>query len=197
MKVLVAEDDRVSRELLVGILVKAGYTVVEATDGMQALRALEEPGAPRLAVIDWLMPELDGVELCTRVRRKSRNGYVFLILLTSKSGRNDVVRGLEAGADDYLTKPYDPQELLSRLRAGVRILELESALEAKVLELKDALAHVKQLQGLLPVCMFCKRIRDEADIWHQLESYLMTHADIMVSHALCQECKEKHYAGTC
>jgi sigma-B regulation protein RsbU (phosphoserine phosphatase) len=140
-----------------------------------------------------MMPELDGVDVCRQIRDRKDKPYVYIILLTARGQKKDVVTGLEAGADDYLVKPFDPQELSSRITVGERILKLEAALDGKVHELKAALSHVKQLQGLLPICMHCKKIRDDGDTWHRVESYIEEHSDAMFTHSLCEECMTKHY----
>lgn len=193
MKLLIADDDPVSLRLLRGTLTRAGHEVIEAPDGRRAWEILEGDEAPRLAVIDWMMPGMDGLEICRSLRKRGGSGYVYVILLTTRSYREDVVAGLEAGADDYLIKPCNPQELRWRVHAGERVLNLEQTLAERLRELSDALAHVKRLQGLLPICMYCKRIRDEADIWHRLETYLEEHSEVMFSHSLCKECMEKHF----
>jgi diguanylate cyclase (GGDEF)-like protein len=129
MKILVAEDDRVSRLLMQRTLTKFGYEVVLAEDGRQAAEILSQSDAPRLALIDWMMPELDGLSLCREVRGQHRDTpYVYIILLTSKQSSEDVVAGLEAGADDYLTKPCQMAELRARLHTGHRIISLEDRL---------------------------------------------------------------------
>jgi CheY-like chemotaxis protein len=193
MKVLIAEDDKVSRRLLQATLGRLGYDVMTTENGAQAWEALQQADAPRLAILDWMMPELDGVDVCRNVRQRDDVPYVYIILLTARGQKKDVVTGLEAGADDYLVKPFDPQELSSRITVGKRILELEAALDGKVHELKAALSHVKQLQGLLPICMHCKKIRDDGDTWHRVESYIEEHSDAMFTHSLCEECMAKHY----
>ena len=193
MKVLIAEDDQVSRRLLQATLGRLGYEVVCTENGAQAWEALQLDDAPRLAILDWMMPELDGVDVCRKVRERDDVPYVYIILLTARGQKKDVVTGLEAGADDYLIKPFDPQELRSRITVGERILKLEAALEGKVGELEQALRHVKQLQGLLPICMHCKKIRDDGDTWHRMESYIEEHSDAMFTHSLCEECREEHY----
>ena len=193
MKVLIAEDDKVSRRLLQATLGRLGYEVVTTEDGTQAWQALQQADAPRLAILDWMMPGLDGVDVCRNVRQRDDVPYIYIILLTARGQKKDVVTGLEAGADDYLVKPFDPQELSSRITVGKRILELEAALEAKVGELKAARSHVKQLQGLLPICMHCKKIRDDRDTWHRVESYIEEHSAAMFTHSLCEECMAKHY----
>src|SRR5262245_52790006 len=114
MKVLIAEDELVSRRLLESTLRRWGYEAVVACDGNQALQVLLSPEAPKLAVLDWLMPGLDGTQLCQRVRQSKPEPYTYIILLTGKTSQDDVIRGLEAGADDYVTKPFDPSELRVR-----------------------------------------------------------------------------------
>ncbi len=192
MKILIAEDDPVSRRLLEATLVGSGYDVASVSDGTRAWDLAQHEKGVRLAVLDWMMPGLDGIEVCRRLRQGSGD-YVYVILLTAKDRKEDVVVGLEAGADDYITKPFDPQELHSRIRAGERIVRLKLGLEQKVRELEEALAHVKRLQGLLPICMHCKKIRDDKDTWHRLETYIQEHSQAMFTHSLCQECLERHY----
>jgi len=128
LRVLVAEDDRVSRAILKLNLEKWGYEVVVCTDGLQAWSELQKPDAPRMAILDWMMPGMDGIQVCRAVREQSAQPYVYVLLLTAKSLKEDLLAGLNAGADDYLTKPMDPQELELRLRAGRRILDLQSEL---------------------------------------------------------------------
>src|SRR5271165_2966184 len=128
MKILVAEDDLLSRMMLEKSLERAGYEVLAVSNGARALAVLDTEDPPRLALLDWVMPEKDGIEVCREVRRHREKPYTYLILLSSKESKKDIVQGLEAGADDYLTKPYDEEELKARLRAGERILDLEDHL---------------------------------------------------------------------
>jgi len=193
MRILVAEDDATSRRLLEVSLAREGYQVVCATTGDEAWDRLHQSDAPRLALLDWMMPGMDGIEICRQLRREPRSSYVYLLPLTTKTRTEDIIRGLEAGADDYLTKPYDQKELRCRIKSGERILRLEEALAAKVSELSEALSHVKQLQGLLPICMFCKKIRDDSDTWHRLETYIERNSEALFSHSLCEECRREHY----
>jgi sigma-B regulation protein RsbU (phosphoserine phosphatase) len=188
MKVLIAEDDPVSRRVLEATLVKFGYQVVVAADGAEAWAALQSADAPYLAILDWMMPEIDGVELCRRVRDLSTATPPYLILLTSKNGKEDVVTGLDAGANDYLTKPFDRAELRARVQVGAQVLELQGDLAARVRELEATLSQVKQLQGLLPICSYCKKIRDEQDYWHRVESYISEHTEVEFSHSICPTC---------
>lgn len=128
MKILVAEDDSLSRTLLQRTLQRAGDEVMAVEDGCRALAELSKEDPPRLALLDWIMPGRDGIEVCREVRRRKEHAYTYLILLSSRETKQDIVQGLESGADDYLTKPYDSDELKARLRAGQRILELEDHL---------------------------------------------------------------------
>src|ERR1700730_3259884 len=128
MKILIADDDRMSRRLLQKTLEREGYEVHAVDNGRLALQELSLPDGPRLALLDWMMPELDGPCVCLEVRKQQERPYVHIVLLTSRGSKQDVVAGLEAGADDYLTKPWDPAELTARLRVGQRILRLEDRL---------------------------------------------------------------------
>jgi two-component system, cell cycle response regulator len=127
-RVLIAEDDPISRRLLEVFLTKWGYQVVVATTGTEALHLLQRADAPRLAVLDWMMPGLEGVQVCQRIREQKDRPYTYLLLLTARTQKEDLLRGLESGADDYLTKPFDAQELRARLHVGQRILELQDGL---------------------------------------------------------------------
>ncbi len=144
MKILIADDDPIPRRLLQATLVRWEYEVVEATSGEEAWQILQGEDAPRLAILDWLMPGLDGLELCRRIRANTETPYHYLILLTGRDSKADVVEGMEAGADDYLTKPFHRHELQVRLRAGRRILDLQSALLASLSEVKRAEEQVAQ-----------------------------------------------------
>jgi diguanylate cyclase (GGDEF)-like protein len=130
MKVLIAEDDPVSRRLLQAFLVKSGYEVIAVEDGGTAWEVLQAEGGPRLAVLDWMMPRMDGVEVCRGLRQLTNRPYTYVLLLTAKDEKRDVTEGLDSGADDYLVKPFHPQELRARLRVGMRILALEDDLVA-------------------------------------------------------------------
>ena len=128
MRILIAEDDALSRTLLERTLQRAGYAVISVKNGAQAIAELVKQDAPRLALLDWIMPEMDGVEVCREIRRRTGQAYTYLILLSSRESKEDIVAGLESGADDYLTKPFDVDELKARLRTGHRILKLEDHL---------------------------------------------------------------------
>jgi DNA-binding response OmpR family regulator len=191
MKMLIAEDDLVSRRVLRAALSEWGYEVVEAADGVAALRLLQGPDAPRLAVLDWMMPGLDGVEVCRQIRAQPTAEPPYLILLTGRGDKDDIVAGLTSGANDYIAKPYDRKELHARVGVGRQVVELQASLAARVRELEEALAQVKHLQGLLPICSYCKKVRDDQNYWQQVEDYIADHSEARFSHGICPECWEK------
>jgi sigma-B regulation protein RsbU (phosphoserine phosphatase) len=186
--VLVAEDDRVTAELLSRTLKRWEFDVTVVSNGAQAWDHLRAAAGPTLAILDWMMPELDGLEVCRRVRAELPLAHMYIILLTARESRGDLVTGLNAGADDYVTKPFDADELRARVQVGVRILTLQQALAERVEELQAALSSVKQLRGLLPICSYCKRIRGDDQYWQQLEGYVSEHSDAQFSHGICPTC---------
>jgi diguanylate cyclase (GGDEF)-like protein len=138
---LIAEDDPVSRRLLEVTLHKWGYEVIACPDGTTAWQILQCPDTPSLAILDWMMPGMDGLQVCREVRQQAAEPYIYVLLLTAKSQKTDIIAGLEAGADDYLTKPFDANELRMRLRAGRRILDLQSELILVREALRDQATH--------------------------------------------------------
>jgi DNA-binding response OmpR family regulator len=191
MKVLIAEDDVVSNEMLEFLVKQWGYQAVPARDGAEAWQRLQQDDAPPLAIIDWLMPQLDGVEVCRRARARPDLKHMYLIILTSMTRPDEVVAGLEAGANDYVLKPFKAPELHARLDAGARMVGLQAELGARVRELEKAMTRVKQVRGILPICTYCKRIRDDENDWEQLEDYFTRRTDAKFSHSFCPECYEK------
>ena len=188
MKILIADDEPVSRRLLQLTLLKWGYEVTAVNDGHEAWQALQQAEAPALAILDWIMPGLDGIEVCRRIRQLSLSLPVYIIFLTSKGSREDIVEGLQAGADDFLTKPFDTQELQARLQVGVRVVKLQAELAQRIKELEAALNQVNQLEGILPICSYCKKIRDDKDYWQQIESYIEDHSEALFTHSICPDC---------
>jgi two-component system cell cycle response regulator len=160
MKVLAAEDNPVFQSMLRALLTKWDYDVVPARDGIEASRILESADPPRLAILDWMMPGMDGVELCRRVRAAAREPYIYILLLTARTESQDLVDGMEAGADDYLTKPFNAHELRVRLRAGRRILDLQEELMAAREALRDLATH-DGLTGLLNRVTILDSLRTE------------------------------------
>jgi CheY-like chemotaxis protein len=172
-----------------------GFSVVTAEDGEEALSILESDDAPPLAILDWMMPKMDGLEVCARVREHANRPYVYLVLLTAKSQKEEIAAGLQAGADDYVIKPFDPDELRARLTVGQRVVVLERALARKVADLESALADVRKLKSLLPICMYCKAVRDDQDYWHTIDEYIHLETGTDFSHGICPACLAKLQAG--
>lgn len=191
MKILIAEDDPVTRLLLDQLLSRWGYEPVPASDGLQARSLLAADNPPRIAILDWMMPGMDGVQVCQSVRKEADGGLPYIIMLTSKGDRKNLIDGLEAGANDYVTKPFDHHELKARLGVGVRMVELRELLAARIRDLEEALARVKQLSGLLPICAYCKKVRDDQNYWQQVESYVGQHSEARFSHGICPDCYQK------
>ena len=187
MKILIAEDDPVSRCFLEVTLVKWGYDVITTRDGTEAWEILQGE-APAIAILDWMMPGMDGAQVCRRVRAIDTTTPTYIIMLTAKSEKEDVVEGLAAGADDYVTKPFDRRELHGRIKVGLRVAELQKRLADRVVEVEGALSRVKQLQGLLPICSYCKRVRDDQNYWQQVDSYISKHSEVAFSHSICPTC---------
>lgn len=190
MRILIAEDDSISRRLLQIHLTRWDYDVVSAEDGLEAWQMLQEDKEAQLAVLDWMMPKMDGTDLCRRIRESDALQGLYVILLTTKDAREDIIKGLEAGANDYVIKPFDPAELRARIRVGERVIRLQEELADRVKALENALAHVRQLQGIIPICSYCKKIRDDGDSWQQLERYMSEHTDAQFSHGICPDCFE-------
>lgn len=191
MQLLIADDDPILRRMLDAAVRNWGFEPEEAADGRTALAALGRPDAPKLAVIDWVMPGLDGPDICRQVRARPTPEPPYLVLLTANDAKKDVIAGLQAGANDYVTKPFDVDELRARLGVARNVVELQAALAARVRELEDALSQVKQLQSLLPICAYCKKIRDDANYWQQVDSYLGNHAGIRFTHGICPDCLDR------
>lgn len=188
MRILIAEDDDVSRRVLQLTLAAAGHEVVATTNGAEAVAVLETENAPQLAVLDWMMPQVDGLEVCRRLRRSQTDTPVYIILLTAKTEKSSIVEGLGAGANDYITKPFDRQELRARVRVGETVVNLQQNLMVRVEELEVALGKIKQLQGILPICSYCKQIRNDQNYWQQIDAYVSEHTDTHFSHGICPTC---------
>ena len=188
MRILIAEDDPVSRHVLTANLINWGHEVVSAVNGLEAWRASQEEDAPRIAILDWMMPEMEGPEVCRRMRELPAIIPPYIILLTARQGAKEVVEGMQAGADDYLTKPYHRDELRVRLQVGVRMIELQTKLAERIGELEEALDRVKSLQGIIPICGYCKKVRDDEDYWQNVESYIAAHSEAEFSHGVCPSC---------
>ncbi len=177
ISVLVVDDDPVSSAQLGALAQAAGYRVRIAPNGREAWDLLKLARVP-IVISDWYMPELDGPELCRRIRARPREPYVYFILVTSRGGKQQYLAGMEAGADDFIAKPVDPDELRARLTVAERILGLRRELQ--------------QLEVLLPICSYCKRIRNDNEEWKALEDYIEEHFETQFSHGICPDCYAKY-----
>lgn len=171
--ILIAEDDPVASQLLQLALEDIGYKVRVADDG-EAAWGLFQESTPSIVVSDWDMPGSDGIEFCQRVREARSPQYVYFILLTAKSGFNNMSHAMESGVDDFLTKPLDTFELHTRIRVAERIIGYADELNA--------------LKSVIPICSYCKKIRRDEDAWERLEVFLEDNLNRDVSHSICPDC---------
>lgn len=193
MNILLVEDDPLGRLSLARSLEHDGHTVTQAACGQEAIEIFRQTRATLdLVILDWMLPDFDGTEVCRRIRQAGLDPYVYVIMVTARADKSDIVAGLNAGADDYLVKPAHLDELNARLGVGARVVLLERQLRRHVRDLQSALAEVSKLQGLLPICSYCKNIRDDTHYWQSVESYLASKTDVSFSHAICPACWKKH-----
>lgn len=191
MKILIAEDDSVTRKLLEASLTKWGFEVISAADGNEALAILESDESINIAILDWMMPGREGVYICNQMQDKRNDRIIYIILLTARGGTADVVTGLASGAADYVVKPFKPAELRQRVLAGERIVHLEISLREKIDELQESLDKVNKLEKIIPICAWCKKVRSDDEYWENVETYLKQYTNTTVTHGVCPECREK------
>jgi DNA-binding response OmpR family regulator len=190
MRALIADDDRLVASAVSRSMSSWGFETTVVHDGVTAWEQLTAGPPPSLAIVDWMMPGLEGPELCRRVRADATLAHLYMVLLTARSGPTDVVAGLTAGADDYLVKPFDLDELRARILVGVRVVSLQARLAEKVAELQSTLDNMQSLRGLLPICSYCKRIRDDRNSWQYVEVYMSEHSGATFTHGICPSCLE-------
>ena len=193
MKVLVCDDSASIRKMMTLLVTKWGYEPVQARDGAEAWKILNGPDAPRLALLDWEMPNLTGVQLSRMMKKQAGIRFIYVILVTSRDDDVDFVNGLDAGADDYVTKPIQAEKLRARLGVGVRTLGYHDTLIKRNHELEEALSHVKTLSGLLPICAACKKIRDDTGYWSEVEVYISNNTEADFTHGMCPKCVKEWY----
>lgn len=189
MRVLIADDEGVARRVAEKALEGMGHEVVAVCDGAEAWALLEREPFDVL-ISDWMMPEMDGIELCRRVRAREEAPFCYVMLVTRRSKTDDVVRGIMGGADDFMSKPFDRAELRARLHAAERVVSLERSLVAKVHDLERAIDEVRTLRRLLPICVYCKSIRNDQEMWNEVEEYMREHAQTEFTHSICPTCYE-------
>lgn len=187
-RVLLAEDHAPSREALKALLERNGFRVSPAATGAEARDILNAFDPPTLALIDWMLPEMTGLELCRAVRGRKSAHYIYFILITARDTVEDLSEAFAAGADDFIRKPFEPVELLARLKSGQRIVELEHRLADRVEEIETALERVRTLERLLPICMYCKRVRKDPTYWQEIDEYIYLQTGTDFSHGICPDC---------
>jgi len=177
VRILAVEDDKVALAIIRQALNRLGHEVIEAADGKEAWKILQREPV-RVIVSDWEMPEADGLELCRRIRKRVKSEYVYFILLTARDASEaNQQSAMEAGVDDFLSKPLDVNELRMRLRVAERILRYTT--------------QVRQLEELLPICSYCKKIRDDQNYWQQMEGYINERTGSEFSHSVCPDCYQR------
>jgi phosphoserine phosphatase RsbU/P len=175
MQILIVEDDFDARDMLQVLLELDGHDVIQARNGEEGWNAFQR-GHFSVVISDWLMPETDGLELCRRIRAAESHRYCYVMLLSALSGKSKYLEAMKSGMDDFVTKPYDPDELRARLLVAERIVGLQD--------------RVKHLEGVLPTCMYCKKIRDERSHWISIENYISQRSEASFSHGVCPTCYE-------
>lgn len=213
MKVLIADDETITRVALARLLEKWGYEVVQAGDGRKAWESLCQKDPPRLVILDWMMPEPNGVEICRYLKEEKGFPFIYTILLSVRREKEDIIKALDSGAHDFLSKPVHTGELRSRIATGVRLVISEDTVRSKNGELADindrlkktneelqlALKDLKTLREILPICSNCRHIRlenreeNDQSSWVTLEEYIGSLTKAEFSHGLCPECAAKLY----
>ncbi len=193
IKILIVDDDPDVLFATTRLVKKAGYTVMEASTGEAAIKIAREQ-KPDIILLDVVLPDIMGTELCRQIKADPMidGGYV---ILTSgmRTASDQQADGLDAGADGYIARPISNRELIARINSMVRILNAERERDQVIEELRQALAKIRQLSALLPICMHCKKIRDDKGYWSDLEAYIRENTDTEFSHSICRECAQKHY----
>lgn len=203
--ILLVDDVSRNIQILGSILRGEGYSLAFATSGQQALEIVATQHFDMI-LLDVMMPGMNGLEVCKKLQQNQATAQIPVIFLTAKTGTTDIVEGLEAGAVDYVIKPFNAPELLARVRTHLRLQAAETALRTRTLELEEVneelrqtLRRLKTLEGILPICMYCKKIRKEGEApelqssWSEPEVYIEQHSKALFSHGCCPECMSKHF----
>ncbi|MFV0437052.1 MAG: PleD family two-component system response regulator [Desulfopila sp.] len=188
MKLLIAEDEYTTRLTVQVVLEQWGFQVDSVEEGEAAWKLLQDPDGPRIAILDWEMPGIDGLELCRKVKMLERETPVYVIMLTGHDAKDDILKGFDAGADDYITKPFDEHELRARVRVAERLVTIQETLAVSNNELKTVLNHVEMLQGNLPVCVSCLKLQQEDGTWQSFPEMVEQQEDPRLHFVLCPSC---------
>ena len=193
MNILVVDDDALSLKAQTRALEKWGFEVIAVPNGTAALQIFRQDNAPSMAILDVMMPDPNGIEVCRAIRSFPSVIPPYLIMLTVRTEQKDILEGFEAGANDYIKKPFDVGELQARVNVGKKMQELQRTLADRVADLEKALANVRRLEGLLPICSSCKNIRDDQGYWRQVEEYISQHSNATFTHGICPKCAKRLY----
>jgi DNA-binding response OmpR family regulator len=189
VKILIAEDELTTRMLVQVSLENWGYRVESVVNGQQAWLALKRKDAPSIAILDWEMPELDGPEVCRKVKEMGKENSPYIILLTGRDSNNDIVEGFDAGADDYMTKPFNNNELQARVRVAERLVRTQTSLAESVAELKEVLNHLEMVREGVAVCHSCWKIFNGDDgNWYTIEESADDRGDSRFFQVVCPDC---------
>jgi len=192
--ILVVDDNIINLRLLEQLLTANHYIARLATNGTRALATIhKEP--PDLILLDIMMPGMDGLEVCRQLKNDERTAHIPVLFISAINETPDKVKAFTLGAVDYISKPFQADEVLARVKTHLTLSLLQRQLEKKNAELKKAFDEIKILQGVLPICSVCKKIRNDDGYWQQLEVYIRDHSEPMFSHSLCRECAHALYPG--
>jgi len=192
VKILIAEDEFTTRMLVQVSLENWGYRVESVADGHEAWSILKQKTSPQIAILDWEMPELDGIDVCRRVKEMELENPPYIILLTARDQKKDIVQGFDAGADDYMTKPFNDNELRARVRVAERLVRTQRSLLESVTELKEVLNQLEMTQGELEVCQSCYKVHSHSNSnWRSMQEIIQHNGDLRISHAVCPKCSQE------
>ncbi len=177
------------------LLEMKAFDVTTVATGDQACEVLTSFDAPCIALVDWEMPGASGLEVCRAVRARNSDQYVYLIVITARDGEENIVQAMAAGADDFIPKPCGVSEILARVRNGARTIALQRNLASRITELEDNAERMRQLKRLLPICMYCKKVRDDSDYWQEIEVYIRQQTGTDFSHSICPGCMATEIGG--
>ena len=190
--ILIVEDNPKNVQVLGTILMDARYRVGVAHQGKIVFEQIPKV-SPDLILLDIMMPEMDGFEVCRQLKADPAARDIPIIFLTAKTETDDIVKGFELGAADFITKPFRAKELLARVQTHITLMRLQQSLKKKNQELQEALCSVKTLSGLLPICSYCSKIRNASGDWEQVEVFIRNRTDANFSHGICPECSKVHF----
>lgn len=186
-KILVVDDNTANIDVMLTFLEMEGYDISIATSGKMALHVTKHD-LPDLILLDVMMPDMDGFETCRELKKDPKTAAIPIIFVTAKKETTDIVQGFQSGGVDYISKPYRQEEVLSRVNTHLQLRHLMETQKQLINELNQALNEVKTLKGILPICSYCKKIRDDKGLWHQMEKYIATRSETEFSHGICEEC---------